>query len=219
MLKPYYQDSLVTIYNGDCYTMANEFKYVELVVTDPPYLLKMSHGGGAFGNRKSLRNTANFTDGGCDYSILDNFNNWFCFCSRKQIVELINKAEQKERWNFLVWCKTNPLPTCHNTYLSDLEFIIHGFNKNRLFGKYKDKSQFVVSSTTKKVTKHPNEKPIHLIEKLIILGSVEGETILDPFAGSGTTGVACKQLNRKCIMIERSEEYCEVAAKRLQTLL
>lgn len=51
--------------------------------------------------------------------------------------------------------------------------------------------------------------------KLISLGTKEGETILDPFCGSGTTGRAAKDLGRKCTMIEREEKYCEIAARRM----
>jgi site-specific DNA-methyltransferase (adenine-specific) len=64
---------------------------------------------------------------------------------------------------------------------------------------------------------HPCPKPLPLMVELVTLFTDEGETILDPFAGSGTTGVAAKLNGRKCILIERDEKYCEVAAKRLQT--
>ena len=63
---------------------------------------------------------------------------------------------------------------------------------------------------------HPCPKPLGLMVELVTLFTDEGETILDPFAGSGTTGVAAKLNGRKCILIEREEKYCEVAAKRLQ---
>ncbi len=63
---------------------------------------------------------------------------------------------------------------------------------------------------------HPCPKPLPLMVELVTLFTDEGETILDPFAGSGTTGVAAKLNGRKAILVERDEKYCAVAAKRLR---
>ncbi|HUX80654.1 MAG TPA: site-specific DNA-methyltransferase, partial [Alphaproteobacteria bacterium] len=68
---------------------------------------------------------------------------------------------------------------------------------------------------TKQKNHHPTVKPIALMKYLIKLVSREGATILDPFAGSGTTGIACKHLNRKFILIEKEQEYCEIAKQRI----
>lgn len=62
---------------------------------------------------------------------------------------------------------------------------------------------------------HPTVKPIALMEYLVKLISREGQTVLDPFAGSGTTGIACKNLNRNAILIEREAEYVEIAKARI----
>lgn len=62
---------------------------------------------------------------------------------------------------------------------------------------------------------HPTVKPIALMEYLVKLVSKEGSTILDPFAGSGTTGVACKNLKRNYILIEKEQEYIDIINKRL----
>jgi DNA modification methylase len=61
---------------------------------------------------------------------------------------------------------------------------------------------------------HPTVKPIALMEYLIKLVTREGQTVLDPFAGSGTTGIACKNLNREAILIEREAEYVDIAERR-----
>lgn len=63
--------------------------------------------------------------------------------------------------------------------------------------------------------RHPTIKPVKLMEWLVRLLSKEGDFVLDPFMGSGTTGVACKNLNRKFIGIEMNADYCEFAKKRI----
>jgi len=63
---------------------------------------------------------------------------------------------------------------------------------------------------------HPNQKPIELIQRLILLLSTEMQLIFDPFLGSGTTCVAAKNLNRKSIGIEINPKYCEISVKRLR---
>ena len=63
---------------------------------------------------------------------------------------------------------------------------------------------------------HPTCKPLKLMSYLITLGSRTGDTVIDPFTGSGTTGVSCNQLNRKFIGIEREQEYCKIAKCRIE---
>lgn len=62
---------------------------------------------------------------------------------------------------------------------------------------------------------HPTQKPVILIQKLIELTTNPGDTILDPFGGSGTTAVACKELGRNYIIIEKEKEYVDIINKRL----
>ena len=63
---------------------------------------------------------------------------------------------------------------------------------------------------------HPNEKPVFFVEKFIGWHSSEGQTILDPFMGSGTTGVACANLGRKFIGIEIEPKYFDIACSRIE---
>ena len=65
-------------------------------------------------------------------------------------------------------------------------------------------------------TKHPTEKPETLIERILLLGSEENATVLDPFMGSGTTGVVAKELNRNFIGIEIDDEYFKIANTRIE---
>jgi len=68
--------------------------------------------------------------------------------------------------------------------------------------------------STPRINQHPTCKPLKLMCYLITLGSREGDIVLDPFLGSGTTALACQLLGRGCIGIEISEEYCEIARSR-----
>ena len=76
-----------------------------------------------------------------------------------------------------------------------------------------DAFDFVIKG---KQNKHPSQKPIEFMTKLINIISLEGDIILDPFAGSGTTLVAAKQLGRKYIGIEINSDYCKIAEDRLR---
>ncbi len=62
---------------------------------------------------------------------------------------------------------------------------------------------------------HPAQKPVKVIEPLVLMTTVEGDVVLDPMCGSGTTGVVCKQLRRRAILCDASEEYTQMTEKRL----
>jgi site-specific DNA-methyltransferase (adenine-specific) len=215
MIKPYYQDSAVALYHGNSYellpSLAAETNF-QLMLTDPPYEMEMG-GAGCFKDRQYKKDIEGFTDGGFDMSILDACPNWFCFCSKDQLVELMQRASVR-RWMLLTWNKSNPTPFVNQTYLPDTEYIVHSFQVGRLFGEYADKARYIYRPATQNKD-HPNEKPIEVLAKLIRLGTEQGDTIVDPFGGSGMTGVAAKSLGRKCVLIEREEWCCEVAARKL----
>lgn len=63
---------------------------------------------------------------------------------------------------------------------------------------------------------HPTQKPVALFEYLIKTYTNEGDVVLDNCAGSGTTGIACRNLGRRCVMIEKEEKYCQIIVKRLE---
>ena len=76
----------------------------------------------------------------------------------------------------------------------------------------------LTSKSEKWAGKHPTQKPEYLLERIILASTQEGDMILDPFVGSGTTGVVAKRLGRKFIGIDAEEEYLEIAKKRLEVL-
>lgn len=94
--------------------------------------------------------------------------------------------------------------------------IVHGFQKGKLYGDMKVKSCFILYPCGQNITNHPNEKPYPVMTKLVQSVSDETQVVLDPFMGSGTTGIACIRTGRRFIGIEISPEYFEIAKKRIQ---
>jgi len=212
-LVPYFQTELATIYHGDCREILPLIGKCDLILTDPPYELTAT-GGGIGAKRKYLGDIHGFTDGGFDLDILDYCENWVCFCAKSQLLKILSKAESMPRWMLVTWNKPNPTPLCGGNYLPDTEYIVHGFQSGRCFGGYRNKSRFIVHPS-QQGNLHPNEKPLPVVSKMVAVASEEGDLILDPYMGSGTTLVAAIQEGRRCIGIEREEKYCEAAAKRI----
>ena len=75
-----------------------------------------------------------------------------------------------------------------------------------------------VGSWEKQQGKHPTQKPLRLLYRIILAATDKGDTILDPFSGSGTTGIAANILGRKYIGIEQDKQFCELSLRRRQAL-
>ena len=133
--------------------------------------------------------------------------------------------------NNITWKKLNPPPniSCrsfvHSTETiiwakKDLKNAKHKFNyelMRNLNGGKQAKDVWESSLTKpseKKFGKHPTQKPISLLEKIILASTNEGDLILDPFNGSGTTGIVANKLNRKYIGIEKEKEYLDLTIRR-----
>lgn len=121
----------------------------------------------------------------------------------------------------LIWNKTNGLPVINNHYLIDKEYIFFIRAKGLPFRcvSYelgKTIFRYPVNLKDKKKYRHPTIKPLPIIETLIRNSSKEGDVVLDPFMGSGTTAVAAQNLNRKYIGYELNDKYCKVADVRLK---
>lgn len=226
---------------GDCLELLKEIpdKSVDLIVTDPPYLKTKKNGyhkglytgGGAFGvDKRNYHNQLNGQEllDGFDFKILDELVrvmkkiNIYIFCSKELLRPLLNyfTAIKNVNIDLLAWHKTNPVPTCNNKYLSDTEYILF-FRENgvKIYGSYATKKKYYVSPTNKedkKLYQHPTIKPLEIIENLIINSSKEGDIVLDPFLGSGTTVVAAKNLNRHYIGFELEPKYYEIAKQRIE---
>lgn len=85
----------------------------------------------------------------------------------------------------------------------------------RITNVWTDISELTCGNTKNKIKLHPCVKPVNLMERIIKVSTNEGDTVLDCFMGSGSTGVACKNLNRKFIGIEKDEKYFEIAKERI----
>lgn len=135
--------------------------------------------------------------------------------------------------NNITWKKLNPPPNIScRTFVHSTETIIwakkdlkkskHKFNYSimRELNDGKQMKDVWESSLTKpsekKCGKHPTQKPISLLEKIIIASTDEKDLILDPFNGSGTTGVVANKLKRKYIGIEKEKEYLDLTVRRLE---
>lgn len=146
--------------------------------------------------------------------------NIYIWCSKAQIRKILTYFEEKGcSTDILTWHKTNPTPTCNNTYLSDTEYLIFAREKGvKIYGNYHTKRKYYVTPANvedKKKYLHPTIKPLNIIENLIINSSKENDVVLDCFMGSGTTGVACKELNRNFIGFEINENYFNIAKDRI----
>lgn len=200
---------------------------IDLVVTDPPYQIE-NRGGGLYtqADKQYVKELEDIKNGFSE-DILDELCrvmkkiNIYIWCSQKQIPFLIKYFVdgKKCNWNLLTWHKTNPVPACGNKYLTDTEYLLFFREKGvKLYGSFETKFTYYVTPLNqkdKRLYKHPTIKPINITKNLIINSSQEGDTVLDCFMGSGTTGVACKELNRNFIGIELNPDYFDIAWKRV----
>ena len=209
---PYYQDAAVTLYHGDCREILPQLRCPNTtycleacdgrcepwaLVTDPPY----GHGdkwqGGTWGAAEMYRVDAQRWDA-VPFPADD-------------LLPMVKEASASVIWGgnyyplppsrcWLAWRKSSPMPT-----LADFELAWTSFDRpSKLWDEDRNPDGRRL---------HPTQKPLLLMSWC--LSFVQG-TILDPFAGSGTTLRAAKDLNRRAIGIEIEEKYCYIAAKRLE---
>ena len=220
-VKPYYRDNQkdIVIYNADCRSILPLIpdKSIDLVLTDPPYGCRNNCDYTRFsGGLNPSRNFNGKDRESFEYVGIINDDKPFdptplleypqvviwgyqYFASKVPIGTVLvwNKKRDNQLGTFLSDCELAWQKNGNGVYLYN--HIWHGMDRQSEYGKK---------------TLHPTQKPIQLMEWCINRLNNIG-IVLDPFLGSGTTAVACKILNRKCIGIEIEEKYCEIAAKRL----
>jgi DNA modification methylase len=222
-MKTYYKDDLVTIYHGDCREIVPSLGKFDLLLTDPPYGIGEAAGKnisrgkriGIHGNGSALAYAREYGN--------DDWDNQPA--SKESIALAISAAENAIIFGgnyfhlppsscWLVWDKDNG-----TTDFADCELAWSNYTTAVRKFKWRWNGMLQENMTDKEIRFHPTQKPVPVmrwcIEHADRARGAFVETILDSFAGSGTTGRAAKDLGRKCTMIEREEKYCEIAAKRM----
>lgn len=116
----------------------------------------------------------------------------------------------------LIWIKNNSV-VGRLDYLPMHELIAYGWYGTHAFKKSKDKS-ILACPKPHKSSKHPTQKPISLLRRIILNSSSIGDVIYDPFGGSGSTLIAAEMTKRQCLMVETDIEYCETIINRYYEL-
>ena len=207
------------LYHGDCFELMKDIpdKSIDLILTDIPY---------GKVNRKSngLRNLDKGNADIVDFDMQDMVTEFcrvtkgsiYVFCSTEQVSEIRKQMVNNGlSTRLVIWNKTNPSPmNGQHIWLSSVECCVYGKFRNATFNEHCKGSVLNFSCGRGKI--HPTEKPIKLFEYIVSVSSNEGDLVLDPFAGGGTTAIACKNKNRNWILIEKDPEYYKMAEIRIK---
>ena len=233
-----------TIAMGNCLDLIKDIPKdsVDLILTDPPYNIGgFMHKRGT--NIKGMRNNHFAYSGWDDLSFSDwsaLMSQFLNECSRvlkdkgallmfmsilkvETIIELATKSGLYYK-TVGVWHKTNPMPRNMNLhFINSVEpwlYFIAGGKTGVFNNESKPIHDFIETSTIScsehNIGKHPTQKPKKILRHFVKILSNENSLVLDPFMGSGSTGVVCEQLNRKFIGFELNEEYYKIAAQRIE---
>ena len=210
----YFETENGILYCGDCLEIMKKFpeNSVDLVITDPPYGIKADKGVGGYGIGRYSRYEGNWDQKRPSKEVFDNIlrvGRDFLIFGANYFSDLL---PQMTHWIF--WDKKGCYPF-KNPY-SDGELIGTSFSRKNTKKVVYIQQGFISQEKTKRF--HPTQKPVKLIEMLLLEYSKENWLILDPFLGSGTTAVAAERLKRRWIGIEIEEKYCQIAKERISNL-
>ena len=233
-MKPYYSDDLVTLYHGDCLAVIAELGAgtVQGVVTDPPF----SSGARTDAGKSMRGGMLRGQKWEADWFSHDNMaTHGFLFLMRLLCAELhritavggaahffidwrmypnLYGAVESSGWqvkNLVVWDKQSF--GMGTNYRNQHELVIYAEKGDAKFQRH-DLGN-VIRASRSGTENHPTEKPTSLLRTMIGASTVSGACVIDPFAGSGSTLVAAKAIQRRAIGIEIDERHCETAAQRL----
>jgi len=239
LIKPYYEDSAVKIYHGDCREILPELNGIGAVITDPPY-----SSGGQFRSDRSQKTSVKYVQTEAVETCRDEFSGdnldqrsflswasiWISKCFRCSIdgsiiilftdwrqLPTMSDALQHGGYiwrNIVTWWKPG-IRMQRGRFSGSSEYMIYGSKGVPISGEKSPQNVLRCAPVTGNMKNHIAEKPTELLLEVLSV-TTEDSTILDPFMGSGTTLRAAKDLNRKAIGIEIEEKYCEISAMRMQ---
>lgn len=201
-----------TLYLGDCMDILPTLPKVDAVITDPPY------GIGADKNLRANKQHGNAVAPSKDYGV----GNWDSEPPSKDVLTVVVSAARVSiLWGgnyfplppsqcWLVWDKENG-----NNGYADCELAWTNMEKAVRRLKWRWAGMLQQDMQNKEERLHPTQKPIAVMSWCIEQAG-NPQTVLDPFMGSGTTGVACAQMGRNFIGIEREPKYFDIACKRIE---
>ena len=210
---------MIQLLQGDCLEHLKKIPTdgVQLVLTDIPYgEVNRSSGGLRNLNKQEadivtfelsdlVKQITRITKGSC-----------YVFCGIEQVSELKRlfvAGGMSVRLG--IWEKTNPSPmNGTKVWLSSIECCIFARKPGAVFTEHCKSVVWRNPSTRSKI--HPTQKPVALFERLILASSLEGQTVCDPFMGSGTTAMSAANFNRDYIGIDVSPDYCKLAKERIK---
>lgn len=214
---------MVKLLNGDCLELMKQMKdkSVDLILTDPPYGMNFQ----SCHRKEKYSKIAN--DVNLEwlpvcvsemYRIAKENTAIYIFCSYHNIDIFKQEFEKMfEIKNLLVWIKNNwSMGDLDGNFASKTEFILFATKGRPMLRGKRDYNTLYFDRTENKL--HPTQKPVDLCEFLLTKFTNEGDTVLDPFMGSGTTGVAAKKQNRNFIGIELNQQYFITAEKRINNV-
>jgi site-specific DNA-methyltransferase (adenine-specific) len=204
---------------GDCRDVLPMLGPLDACVTDPPYEFETA-GAGVF--RTTRKNMDEIQERGLadgfDHTMISGgqFGSVVIFAHNDQWAKLLpHLAAQFVRFAICQWHKTNPMPVANQHYQPDTEIYVHAWNPGfHPVGPLSQKQRFIIAPNGQDgAINHPTVKPLPVMQKIV--GNVGGSVVCDPFMGSGTTGVACANLSRRFVGIERHPAYFDIACRRI----
>jgi len=215
--KPEKPPTEVKLFHGDMLNLLKNGKFpkFDLVMTDPPY--------GVTGWKWDKLETKKWLQAIIPHLKKQYHIFWFCSPSFSADIEMIFRELELPIKSRIVWHRRNMAKgsQAKDKFIDTWEMCFHVGNKPLNFDDDWSDAWFDVQTHAVPQTQyadrkvHPTQKPYQLIHNLVRFGSDYGDNVLDPFAGGGTTGAACQELERNCTLMEIEEEYIGVIQTRL----